>query len=184
MFKILCTGNPNKGTIAHAICEVFPNAEFVYLSAGYDFTTTDGLYKFREKLKNYNVFINSSRIDIGVQIKLLKIASETPCIKNVFNIGTVLEHTYFNWLDPLVAEDKLKLRDMSLDLCCNQFRTTHLIVGGFKDESPNKELKMDPIHIANAIKWILHSDFHVPIIGIENDYWNNNWQSLKDKGRS
>lgn len=190
--KILCTGNPNIRTIASAVKQVYPNADFVHFSNGYDFTTSEGLEKFRNKVKDYNVFINASRIAIGVQTSLLKIVREEWAVGHVINIGTTMEFHFFHHIDPACAEDKINLRNQSLDMYDENFRTTHLIVGGHKDRSPSGDGKMDPIHIANTIKWVLDSakDFHVPIIGVENDFWNKgqpgsgcNWQELKNKGR-
>jgi hypothetical protein len=192
MHKILCTGNPNKqGTLANIVKEVFPSTDFVHLSAGYDFTTSEGLEKFRNKIKDYNVFINATHSQIrGLQIKLLKIAREEWSDGHVFNIGSVLENDFFSWFSPEDAEEKRQLRTLSLDLCSERFKTTHLVVGGFKDQKPDAPFKMDPIHIIKGIEWVLAADgFHVPIIGIENDYWNKgqpgssgNWDDLKTRG--
>lgn len=183
MFKILCTGNPNKGTLARGVKEVFPDAEFIHLSAGYDFKTQLGLDKFREKIRQFNVFINASRIDLDVQLNLLNITREEWYEGHVFNIGSVIEYDYFNWFDPKVAANKLLLREKSLEMCSQKFKTTHVIMGGCKDESPNKDVKMDPAHVARTIKWIMEAnEIHIPIIGIENDYWLENWDELKRNG--
>jgi len=183
--KILCTGNPNKGTLAKGIREVFPDADFVHLSNGYDFTTQAGLDKFREKIKDYNLFINASRINLGVQLSLLKITREEWLAGHVFNIGSVLEYEHFSWFDPKVTEDKLILRAASIDMCSEKFKTTHIIMGGCKDESPNKDVKMDPASVAKIIQWIANApNIHIPIIGIENDYWISDWQEQKNKGRN
>ena len=180
VFKILCTGDPNKATLAKGIQQVFPTAEFVYLSAGYDFTTVAGLDKFRTTIKNYNVFVNASRIDFGVQQALLRIVREEWKAGHVFNIGSVVEYDHFNNLYPDVAKDKLELRKLSIGMCTEQFKTTHIVMGGIKDQSANSELKLDPIHVAKTIKWIVETnDIHVPIIGVENDYWNPEWSKIK-----
>ena len=190
-FKILCTGNPERMTIAKAIKEVFPDAEFIHMSVGYDFTTNDGLERFRQRIRNYNVFVNASRIDHEVQINLLKITREEWSEGHVFNIGSVLEYDFFKWISPETHVAKNKLRQLSLDLSSEKFKTTHIIVGGFKDESEQSESKMDPKHVAKMIEMILSiNDFHVPIIGIENDYWlrsplygaQDEWPALKLKG--
>ena len=53
-------------------------------------------------------------------------------------------------------------------------------MGGIQDESTDSDVKLNPVHVANVIKWILESKvIHVPIIGIENDYWNPNWSKIK-----
>lgn len=192
MFKILCTGNPNKATIAKAIREVFPDATFIHLSAGYDFTTDEGLAKFKDTVKDFNVFINASHFDNGIQPKLLQLTRDVWTSGHVFNIGSVLEYDFFAWWGPEDSADKLALKKLSLELCNETFKTTHITCGAFKDQKPNAEFKMDPIHIANAIKWIMQAtEFHVPIIGIENDYWNKgqegsagDWNTLKQIGIS
>jgi hypothetical protein len=190
--KILCTGNPDIWTIAHGVNKVFTDCEFVHKSNGYDFLTQEGLDKFRHKVKDFDVFINASRIQHGVQSTLLKIVREEWTKGHVINIGTTMEFHFFHHIDPECAKDKLKLRNLSLDMYDEQFRTTHLIVGGHKDMSGRGEDKLDSIHIANAIKWVLESSklFHVPIISVENDFWNKgqegsgcDWNELKDKGR-
>ena len=183
MFKILCTGSPTRKTLARGVQEVFPTAEFVHLSNGYDFTTVEGLDKFRSIISNYNVFINASRIDLGIQSTLLQIVRDEWASGHVFNIGTVLEHDYFDWYDPSVTKDKLALRAMSLSMCSEEFKTTHIVMGGIRDESVNSDMKMNPVHVAKTIKWIMEStDIHVPIIGIENDYWIKDWKEQKAKG--
>jgi hypothetical protein len=184
MFKILCTGNPNKNTIAKTVKEMFPDADCIHLSAGYDFTKTEGLDKFRQKIKNYNVFINASHIGIDVQLNLLKITRDVWNTGHVFNIGSVMEYDFFHWVSPEGAENKKKLKTLSLDLCNETFKTTHMIVGSFKDQKDDAEFKMDPVHIVNAIKWIMEAEsFHVPIIGIENDYCNGDkWLKGKSRG--
>ena len=172
MHKILCTGNPNDSTLAKGIKEVFPDADFIHLSVGYDLTTEQGLEKFKNKIRDYNVFINSSRIADGVQCSLLTIARQEWSEGHVFNIGSILENDFFEWFSPDDAKDKKKLRQLSLDLSSDKFKTTHIVTGGFVDRSPHAHLKMNPSNIANAIKWILEAkDFYVPIIGVENDHW-------------
>jgi hypothetical protein len=189
--KILCTGNPNIKTIATAVRNIFPDADFVHKSNGYDLLTQEGLQKFRSKIKDYDVFINASVIANGVQSTLLKIVREEWTSGHVINIGSTMEFRFFNHIDPQRAESKLALRNLGLDMYSEEFRVTHFIVGGHRDRSPSSEGKMDTAHIANTIKWVLDSreHFHVPIIGVENDFWNKgqpgsgcDWQALKNKG--
>ena len=190
--KILCTGNPDTRTIASAVRQVYPDADFIHLSNGYDLLTEEGLLHFRNKIKEYDVFINASVIANGVQTTLLKIVRDEWEAGHVINIGTTMEFHFFHHIDPPRAESKLALRNLGLDMYDENFRVTHLIVGGHKDCSPTSDGKMDSIHSANTIKWVLDAskDFHVPIISVENDFWNKgqpgsgcNWQELKNKGR-
>ena len=41
MYKILCTGNPNDYTVARAIKQIFPDADFACRSTGYDLRMWD-----------------------------------------------------------------------------------------------------------------------------------------------
>lgn len=187
MYKILCTGNPDKLTLAKAIKEEMPETHFIHLSVGYDFKSEEGFDKFRNIISQYNVFINSSRIDHGIQERLLRITREVWEQGHVFNIGSVLENDFFSWFSPEGAESKVRLRQLSLDLCSETFKTTHIVTGGFTDTSPNSQYKMNPKNISKIIKWIMNEkDFYVPIIGIENDYWlqgkdgqHGDWHSMK-----
>lgn len=184
-FKIACTGDPNKLTIANGISKVFDDVDFIHRSVGYDLLTSTGLSRFEDTIKNYNVFINASRIDIGVQIKLLEITNKVWSSGHVFNIGSVLEYNYFNYLDEEVAKDKQHLKKIGLEMLNDLFRTTHVTVGGLKNTNEETSLKMDPVHVATTIKWILDSNkhFHIPVIGIENDFWDNeNWNKVKQDG--
>lgn len=187
MFKILCTGNPNKLTLAKAIKEILPETHFIHLSVGYDFKSESGFDKFTDIISEYNVFINSSRIDHGVQERLLRITRTVWDTGHVFNIGSVLENDFFSWFSPEGAASKIRLRQLSLDLSSAKFKTTHIVTGGFTDSSDDSKHKMNPVHIAKTIKWIMNEpDIHIPIIGIENDYWINSvnskigeWHQLK-----
>ena len=159
--KILCTGNPDdEKNIAHSIRKVFPDATFISKSKGIDLTTVNGLLLFEHKVKNYNVFINSSYIGPGIQEKLLTITRNAWTTGHVFNIGSTVEYQTFNTNDTEYLESKLSLRNKSMELCRLDFKTTHMIVSGFKNNDP----------IANTIKWILSTDnADFPIIGINDN---------------
>jgi hypothetical protein len=180
--KILCTGNPNDMGIAHAVKRVWPNASFVSRTNGYDLSTQEGLDKFKETIAEYDVFVNNSQVVPGTQETLLNITSKVWTTGHVFNIGSVAEYKRWEWFDPLYSAEKRSLRELSLELCNEHFKTTHIVVGGFQDMSPNTEHKMDPINIVNAINWILTSEFDVPLIGIERlaDH-KNYWKDKQDE---
>jgi hypothetical protein len=42
-----------------------------------------------------------------------------------------------------------------------------MTVSGLNDNKLGNENNLDPIHIANSIKWILDNNVNIPIIGIE-----------------
>ena len=165
--NVICTGNPNIIGIAKATKQIFPNATFVSRATGYDLSTSEGIEKFKAIISDFDVFINSSQVAPGTQEKLLKITHECCTTGHVFNIGSIAEYKRWEWFDPPYTEEKRKLRETSLELCNQHFKTTHIVLGGFQDNSPNTQFKMDAIEIVNTIKWILECNFDVTIIGIE-----------------
>ena len=183
--KILCTGNPNVMGIAHAVNRVWPTTSFISRTTGYDLATQEGLSKFKETIAEYDVFINNSQVVPGTQEALLNIANEVWAHGHVFNIGSVAEYPRWEWFDPPYSAEKKSLRNRSLDLCNENFKTTHRVVGGFQDMSPTTAHKMDPITIVNTIKWILESEFDVPLIGIERlaDH-KNYWKDKQDEAKN
>ena len=166
-YKILCTGNPNKPGIAKSVFECFPNTTFLHLSNGYDLTSLDGQNKFKSIIKNYNVFINVSQLKDNSQEKLLKISHEEGMIGHVFNIGSIAEYKRWEWYNSAYTEEKRRLREASLDLCTQHFKTTHIVAGGFQDSTSTDPFRMDPIKIVQIIEFILDLDINIPIIGIE-----------------
>ena len=168
-YKILCTGNPNDYTIARAVKQVFPDAEFASRATGYDLRMWEHATEdfFRENIVKYDVLINSAFVSGGAQQKILEITNELWKTGHIFNIGSTAEYEGRKSFFPLYSVQKRALRDMSLSMCTRHIRTTHMTVGGLNDMKPGNELNMDPIHIANAIKWVLENNVNIPIIGIE-----------------
>jgi len=179
--KIICTGNPNHYGIAQAIDAIFPNVYFVSRSSGYDLAVEAGRKKFQEVIKNYNVFINISQVVPGTQESLLTITRNSWNSGHVFNIGSTAEYTKWEWFDPEYTIEKRRLKELSIGLCSEHFKTTHMTVGGFKDETNRDQDRMDPTSIAKIIKWILESDLHIPVIGVEKilDKKVEDWLSRK-----
>jgi len=166
-FKILCTGNPTNAGIAQAVQEFFPDTTFVSRSHGYDLSTTVGLDKFASIVKNYNVFINNSQISPGTQERLLNIVHSNWTSGHVFNIGSIAEYKKWEWFDPAYTQEKRSLKENSLAMCTENFKTTHIIVGGFQDSSSADPARMNPLEIVKFIKYILESNINIPLIGIE-----------------
>jgi hypothetical protein len=168
-YKILCTGNPQDFTVARAIKQVFPSADFACRTTGYDLRMWElsDEEHFKKNIVNYNVLINSSFISNGAQQKILEITRELWTEGHVFNIGSIAEYEGRNSFLPHYSVQKRALRDMSLSMCSDKFKTTHITPGGLNDNKPGHEHWLDPIEIANAIKWILDSKVNIPIIGIE-----------------
>jgi hypothetical protein len=163
--KILCTGNPKDG-IAKSLQTIYPNATFISRSNGYDLTTPQGLAKFREILPNYDVFINHSQLVDDTQRVLLSCANELWMSGHVVNIGSVLEFKKWEFIEPAAAEEKRKLRDLSLELSTEFFKTTHLIVGGLQSCNDDP-LRIHTDRIAETIKWVLENENHIPLLYVD-----------------
>ena len=166
-YRILCTGNPNKPGIPNAVSKYFTNTTFISLSNGYDLITYEGQSKFRDIIKNCNVFINVAQLSNGAQETLLRIAHDVGMQGHVFNIGSIAEYKRWEWYDGKYTEEKRNLREASLELCTEFFKTTHIVVGGFQDATSDHPDRMDPKEIVNAIQYILNSTVNIPIIGVE-----------------
>jgi hypothetical protein len=168
-YKILCTGNPNDYTIARAVKQIFPEANFASRATGFDLrlqNLSDETH-FRKVIKQYNVFINSSYIESGVQRKLLEIVDEEWDLGNIFNIGSTAEYEGKNFQFAEYAAEKRYLRDISLAKNNFEFKTTHMTIAGFNDNHPDHATWLDPLKVAQAIKLILDSNINIPIIVIE-----------------
>jgi hypothetical protein len=170
-YRILCTGNPNDYTVARAVKQIFPTADFACRSTGYDlrmWNIADEEH-FKKNIVNYDVLINSSFIANGAQQKILEVTHDAwkNTIGYVFNIGSTAEYEGRNSFLPHYSVQKRALRDMSLSMCSNKFKTTHMTVGGLKDNKLGNENNLDPIHVATAIKWILNNQAQIPVIGLE-----------------
>jgi hypothetical protein len=178
-YKILCTGNPSKPGIPNAIKKYFPDATFISISNGYDLISKEGQEKFKSIIKDYTVFINVAQLTNGSQEILLKIAHETGMQGHVFNIGSIAEYKRWEWYDANYTKEKRNLREASLELCTEFFKTTHIVVGGFQDATSDHPDRMDPKEIVNAIQYVLNSTVNIPIIGVEKINDNEMKKQLK-----
>jgi hypothetical protein len=165
--KIICTGNPGKPGIANAVSIYFPDTTFIHLSNGYDLTSINGREKFKSLIADFNVFINVSQLSGDSQEVLLQIAHSAGMKGHVFNIGSIAEYQRWEWYDAEYTKYKRSLRETSLDLCSEFFKTTHVIVGGFQDSSNCHPDRMDPMEIVRTINFVLESNVNIPIIGVE-----------------
>lgn len=165
--KILCTGNPNNIGITQSVTRAFPNVDCISLSSGYDLTSPEGQEKFKAMIKDYDVFINVSNLPNRSQEKLLRLAHEAGMNGHVFNIGSIAEYKKWEWYDSNYTAEKRQLRETSLELCTQHFKTTHIIVGGFQDYENADPERMDPKEIVNVIQYILNAPINIPIIGVE-----------------
>ena len=163
--KILCTGNPTNG-IAKSLQHIYPDTTFISRSNGYDLSTEDGLIKFRNLLPNFNVFINHSQLQGSTQRTLLSYAREAWPAGHVVSIGSALEFKKWEFIEPLAAEEKRQLRELSLDLSAEFFKTTHLIVGGLQSCNDDP-LRLHTDRVAETIKWILENENHIPLLYVD-----------------
>ena len=177
--KILCTGNPTVG-IAQSLQRLYPETTFISRTNGYDLLTPEGLDKFKSILPDFNVFINHSQLEGTAQIILLDLVKECWTSGHIINIGSVIEFDKWSWIDPTAAEEKRKLRDRSLELSTEFFKTTHLLVGGLQscDSDP---LRMHTDSVADTIQWILENKIHIPLMYVDrvSDELTNKWLSNK-----
>jgi len=165
MMKILCTGNPKDG-IACSLKAIYPDTTFISRSNGYDLTTPAGLNKFKSLLPDYDIFINHSQLQGNLQSQLLTLVSKAWTHGQVVNIGSVLEFKKWEFIEPTAAEEKRKLRDLSLELSSEHFKTTHLIVGGLQSYN-NDPLRIHTDCVAETIKWILENRNHIPLLYVD-----------------
>ena len=162
--KIICTGDPNNPEhIAYGIKKVWPDTTFMHKSNGYDLDTE--LEKIIEQLSKHNTFINASYINSEAQVKLLEMCAEAMPIGDVYNIGS--SHEYDNLGPEEYKNAKLKLRDKSLSLNSFRFQTCHIIVGGIDRGREDTKGWIEPIEIAELIKWTTTLRYKIPVIGID-----------------
>jgi hypothetical protein len=177
VMNILCSGNPTHQTVASAISKTFPDAHFASRATGYDLRLLDLKNEsyFRNRIINYNVFINSSFIAVDVQLKLLEITYQEwmrADIKgHIVNIGSTAENSnnqqYANYV-----KSKRLLRKRSLELNeesgISGVRTTHAIVDGINDGKSEHANWLDLNHVAAAIGWVLSQPYNIPLLQLEN----------------
>jgi hypothetical protein len=176
--NILCTGNPAHTTVASAVSRKFPSAEFASRATGFDLRFWDPGSEdfFKDKIKSYNIFINSSFICNGGQQTLLDITWEIWSLNNIkghiINIGSTAE-----WMgvddhrvDSVYGSysiQKRALRDRSLQLNNKKgIKTSHIIAGGLNDGKPGHETWLALDSVANIIDYIIHYTDNIPLIEI------------------
>jgi hypothetical protein len=168
MFNILCTGNPNYLGIPMAVKNKYSNTVFAHLSNGWDLTDFE---KFKKEIANFNVFINHSSFNSTIQSQLLVIAAnvwkENNIKGNIFNIGSVIEYDFLRNHDKLYHAQKTSLKNLSIDLCSENIKTTHFIIGGVKTRYSYHTDKLECKHIVEMIDYILKFPYHIPLISVE-----------------
>lgn len=171
--KILCTGNPLHTTVASAVNKQFNSAEFACRGTGYDlrFWTPGSETHFRENIKNYDVFINSSFICNGGQMQLLEAThaewSQQGIQGHIINIGSSAEWLGINSPYGAYSIEKRALHDRSLQLNGkNKIKTTHITVGGIDDGLPEHAGWLDLKYVAESIAWVINHPCEIPVLAI------------------
>ena len=175
--KMLCTGNPQHKTVASAVKKIWPTADFASRQSGFDLRFWDpgSENHFRDCIKRYDTFINSSFICGGGQLQLLEATVEEWTQQKkagiIVNIGSSAEFCGVDSVWGIYSVQKRALRDRSLQLHGkNGIKTVHLIAGGLNDGKPENRLGLDLDHVAQTMQWILAQKFCTPLIYIESNY--------------
>ncbi len=172
--RTLCTGNPDKFTIAWAAKEKWPGAKTISISNGWDLTSGVCLEKFRFSVKEFDFFINSSFIAPGVQANLLDIVVEEWMkhdIKgHVINLGSTIE-----WDDrhgnSSYVKSKIDLRKKSLmyndQTGITGVKTTYMIVGGINNRQPESQHNVDPGVVIETMSWVFQNPNRIGLIQLD-----------------
>lgn len=175
--KLLCSGNPNHRTIASAVQKIWPRAHFASRATGYDlrFWNPGSEDHFRQRIRDYDVFVNASFICDHGQLALLETTVQEWRAHNikghVVNIGSAAEFLGMDSAWGAYSIQKRALRDRSLQLHSQHgIRTTHVILGGLNDGKPENQQGLDLDHAAGVIQWCVSQVFCVPLVYAESDY--------------
>ena len=161
--KIICTGNPDKETVANGVQQHLPKTKFLCQSSGFDLRLWDDERRntFIELIKESTVFINASKICQLGQLQLLNLAYETAITNNidnytVINIGSTAEYEPNKFEMYSIEKNALKERSRQLARKEN-FRSCHITIDNLKNVSG----------IGKTIKLVLESDPFISIVKIE-----------------
>jgi len=174
IMNMLCTGNPNHNTVASAVKKYFPEADFASRSTGYDFKLLKSAELFEKNITDYDVFINSSYIQSGIQLQLMEIAvakwMEADIKGHIISIGTTAEWTSDTTYSEYI-QTKQQLRRRSLELNdetgITGIKTTYIIVGGINDGNPINENYLKVSRIAHVIEWVLLNPDRIALIQVD-----------------
>lgn len=168
MHNIICTGNPHKLGLPKSVRERFPQAKFAHFSNGFDLTD---FKKFSKEIINYNVFMNYSSFNETIQIDLLQLAvknwEENNVNGHIFNFGSIIEYEFLKKINQKYHDQKINLRNTSIDFCSEKIKTTHIIIGGIQCEASFHNDKLDCKNIVDIIEYILNFQYHIPLVSIE-----------------
>lgn len=166
--KIICTGNPNKNTIAKGIKQIWPDSTFIHLSNGWDLAnlSEDTQHRLADLFTQHTTFINASYIAPGTQKQLLELCNTSTKYYEVFNIGST--HEFDQLGSEVYTQSKQDLQKTSLELNTFRFQTTHIMLGGIDKQRENdKDTFLSVVEIAETIQWIIKQRFKVPLMCID-----------------
>lgn len=175
--KVLCTGNPNKETIASAVSKILPGVSYISLSAGYDlniFDHPENYEDFRKLIAHYDVFINASQLKPFSQMHLLtetiNVWEERGRAGVIINIGSTIEEVEYRQYGELSEYiiSKKALRERSWQVSGQSVsRCTHLVLDGLRDQHNQGQSRLELSEVASTIKWIIEQPFQIPLMIME-----------------
>jgi hypothetical protein len=173
--KIVTTGNPAYG-LAKAINEVI-GGDFASRSSGYDLSTDSGIEKFCIDFNNYDTIIlncYTEKMNNYSQARLLhELYIKYQASKKELHfvcIGSISDHINKEqpWLKYIsYSAEKVALKTLcetinhNREIISPNIKCSYISLGHMHtplvDRYHPLETKLDPIYVANAIKWIIDS---------------------------
>lgn len=176
--KVLISGNPDKG-VAHSLAKLYPDATFVYKSAGQDLTKDEHQYNFARLALDHDVVIINAALWKFQQVVLLDIVHKTLVEHekqtHIVCIGSTTDRVKKGtmWL---YNADKKALRDYSNSLSLlgvwdRKPRVSYISFGTLSNNQhkhPDRNC-LDIDVAANYIKWIIDqpAELHINELSID-----------------
>jgi len=176
--KVLVSGNPNKG-VAQSIAKLYPDATFVYKSAGCDLTSHEGQSEFANMALRHDVIIINAALWKFQQVVLLDIVHKTLVEHekqaHIVCIGSTTDRVKKGtmWL---YNADKKALRDYSNSLSIlgvwdRKPRVSYISFGTLSNNQhkhPDRKC-LDIDLAASYIKWIIDqpAELHINELSID-----------------
>lgn len=183
---MIITGNNNTG-VSGALAKLYPNAEFVSRSTGYDLSTKVDQERLAEAVCNHNVFVNCAALYKFNQTTLLNIVYHKCVLEkhncHIINIGSTTDRVKKGgaWL---YNAEKKALRDYSNTLGLNGVwasgpKISYISFGTLSNNAekhPDRKT-IDIDTAAEYIKWIVDQPKHICVNELSLDpmqpeYWN------------
>jgi|TARA_B110000503_G_scaffold11872_1_gene16011 NADP-dependent 3-hydroxy acid dehydrogenase YdfG len=184
---MIITGNKDNG-VAGALAKLYPDAEFISRSTGYDLSTKIDQERLAESVCQHSVFVNCAALYKFNQTTLLNIVYHKCVLEkhncHIINIGSTTDRVKKGgaWL---YNAEKKALRDYSNTLGLNGVWANgpkiSYISFGTLDNNQEKHLGRKTLNINTAaeyIKWIVEQPKNLSINELSIDpmqpeYWND-----------